>query len=255
MTSVTDIIAMTESDLQNRKNSITKLDLIKAVVYLRDQQHSAVNVDSSCEKFSTILDAKLTEKLAPVIDSLKAITEKQRSLEEKYDSLRTDLNNLKANSNYCNGMSDEDILQELEQRRSRECNVVISGLPEKLDGDVNERFCHDLQQFRKLSTAVGIDQLVVLETRRLGRSKGDGKRLLQVKLKSIHDRNIILKSSKALRSNPDYPSTYINRDLTIYQQKKRKELLSELRERRRNDEDVVIYRDRVTEKSSIQGFH
>ena len=151
----------------------------------------------------------------------------------------------------------ELIFDECEERRRRERNIVIFGLAEKPFGTLEERKKNDADQLTFLSEVLNLQQVDMHHFHRLGRGNSLNagvSRPLLVKLNSIADKVLFLKSSSTLKKFPQYRSVFIHPDLTRMQQNKRKQLRLELRGRRDRGEDVVISRNRVVNKKTSQGF-
>lgn len=146
------------------------------------------------------------------------------------------------------------MIEECDQRKKREANVVIFGLVEKPNGPLDVRNCHDAEQFKSLFEALDLPKLDVVAFRRIGSSRGNGERPLLVSLKNVDQKMQLIKASVTLRKLPMYRKVFVNFDLTPMQQEKRKRLMAELKSRRNRGEDVVIFKNEVVPRKSKQDF-
>ena len=144
-----------------------------------------------------------------------------------------------------------DITLEKDERKEREDNLVIAGIPE-CSGTEEEQKNHDRDHIDAiLKTAIGSigenedmkKNLKVTEVRRLGQ-KGIGTRprMVKVQVKNKDIRNHILKNSyKNLQSqNRDTPNKdkiYINKDYTYAERQKQKELRDQLKAKKEETQE------------------
>ena len=96
------------------------------------------------------------------------------------------------------------------------------------------------------------------EANRVGRVNADRIRLIRVKFKDMSTRDSILHKAKDLTNHVTLKSVFINPGCTPLQQKCWKALLDEVKKRRKEGKDVVIFRDRIvasrTFRNSDQNF-
>ena len=78
--------------------------------------------------------------------------------------------------------------------------------------------------------------------------------MLKVEFSTEEDKRKILQKAKSLRQKPEYRFVFINPDRTIFQQKEFILIHEELRRRRENGEDVVIFKNKVVTKNNLQNF-
>ena len=145
------------------------------------------------------------------------------------------------------------IASEVEDRVRRSTNFIISGVPEPTSTSPEEE---DDEKCADILMAIGLnDNNDVKEVCRIGKRKEDSDtRLLKVKCSDIDFRNCVLRKAKDLRKTSDFKSVYINSNLTRFQQMTRRELLEKLKKRITEGENVVIFRDRIVQRTNKQNF-
>jgi predicted RNase H-like nuclease (RuvC/YqgF family) len=186
------------------------------------------------------------DSLKTTITSLRLqvqdLESKNQSLKEKYETVDAKLTTLKT------GQFREvsDLSSELDDRMRRRLSLIISGLPESSSdsssqspAETDRRKCLDVLKL------VGTDHDALDEVIRLGQPRKDRPRLLKVKCKSEAIRDAVLRNTKKLRNIPELRRVFINPDRTPMQQNFWKDTLAELKNRRAQGENVVIFRDRV----------
>ena len=180
----------------------------------------------------------LSATMSMILTKVKDIEIKNNSLEERCTKLELDQANL---------------LMELEERDRRRQNVIISGLPEKLDGSVTERKEWDTQQVNELfQNLIDFNENVIKSTFRLGNASSARPRLLKVVCRDVDIKRELIIKAKTLRTLQDYDNVYLNTDLTPLQQRENKKLRDELKRRKALGEDVFIRRGKVTLRENFQ---
>ena len=120
---------------------------------------------------------------------------------------------------------------------------------------MEERRGYDEGAVKSILEEIDADDYRVYEKcYRIGQPKSNGIRLLRVIGFDEDDRNKILRKVKSLRDNESFRGFYVNPDLTPIQQREAKKMRDQLTERRKNGEEVVIYRGKITLKSEIKNF-
>ena len=148
------------------------------------------------------------------------------------------------------------IFEEIEDRDRRKANLIVSGIPEKKEGSIQERREWDDSKINDLFqhlTTWNDDMAVSIF--RIGKQRPDGNRILKIVCKDPVIKMTLLTKAKLLRTNPSFQNVYINPDQTPRQQELSKDLRMELRMRRDMGEDVVIRRGKVVRKSAFVNFH
>ena len=132
---------------------------------------------------------------------------------------------------------------------------MLFGVPEKLDGSVEDCMEHYLNFCEELVTKLWMDEEEDFnQPVRIGRSNNNSPHLLRLKCKSLEQRSRILRSSRALRRFPEFQNVFVNPDRTPMQQAAHKVLQNDLKMRKQNGEDVMIFRGEIVEKTTRQNF-
>ena len=224
---------MTGRDTRSSSQSSSMLSEIKLLIE-ENRNEVIQTLKGEINSLKTFI-ATLTKR----VDELEKANS---ALSEKYDDL-------------IENMSDK-ILDECDQRKRRERNVVISGLDETVHGTVSERIEQDKDRVAEVFKELALPDMDIESVQRLGKpASSNGKRLLLVKLQTFDQKMRVLQQATALRNSSRFRRVYINPDLTPLQQSKRRELMAEIRRRRDNNEDVIIFRNRVVLRNSISHFH
>lgn len=203
-----------------------------------------------------IMDNKLNSHFKLIEEMLSQTMESLKNVRSTCDSLQIQINELKEKSKSTKSISfdSDDIVNELEQRMNRRSNVVISGLAENQSGSVDERKQSDETKVKDIFRELGNHSAVVLSVARIGKPSSKRSRLVRVTLSDSEMKMSILKNSKSLRSSNSYRHIFVNNDLTFKQREEQKALRDELKTRRGNGEDVVIYKNKITRKDDIKNF-
>ena len=185
-----------------------------------------------------------------VRDEMKSIREDMLVLSSRVDQLENDnrillgaYQELKKQTLTCRPMNDdqmESIVHEIEQRYSRRENVIVRGLPELDTGSPSQRNAADLGKAHDIFSAMGIDKPVIRDATRLGKITRDRPRLLKIRCVDVDSQKEVLKRSRTLKNVDEYRNVYINKDLTVDEQKRQTLLRGELIRRRNEGENVGI---------------
>jgi hypothetical protein len=244
MTSTQDEGASKKTTRNTRSNSNGDLTVDFLRVLLREQKEEIIRSLSSKVDELNVKVTELVSKIRRLEDTVALVCDKQEAQQAEINNLR---GLVQSSTNV------ESLLDEMQQRSIRANNLIISGLPEKNSGSVEERNKHDLSEFERLSNFLKISGVKVTENFRIGGARQDGNRLLKVKLGDQTKTTQFLRKSRSLR-NTEFNKIFISPDRTPVQQSEYKELRRGLKERRDMGEDVVIYRGRIQEKSSLKNF-
>ena len=189
----------------------------------------------------------LEDRITNLESNIASINHKHLIHDEKLTELTRDLNNVKFNiaSETCD---------EIQQRLHRCKNVIISGLPGPLTGSVEERKSHDSNAVKNLLEAIEEDDSEILAMHRIGRPSNDGKTLLKVEFSSEEVKRKVLRKAKSLRQKEEFKFVYVNPDRTRLQQNEFKILRHQLKTRKESGEDVIIFKNKVVLRDSLQNF-
>jgi hypothetical protein len=185
--------------------------------------------------------------------SLAQLTSKQTQQDLKISDLSDRLDEMKYEIH-------QGIHDEIQDRIRRGKNVLISGISEHINGNVEERHKKDLKQVEAPFQTLHVDLKGAPRVSRIGKIKPNSHRLIRVTLSCEEEVSQLLRSAKSLRSHNEFKKVFLNPDRTPAQQLKFADLLRELRARRDLGEEVVIFRGKVIakeilERGNHQNFH
>ena len=132
--------------------------------------------------------------------------------------------------------------------RKRSTNIIIHGLREVPDGDNESRKRSEEDQLQDLLHIMNCDDLSIQGMVRFGvyQDSQDKPRPLKVGLASEQQREQAITNAKNLRGNMAFGQVFIQRDLTIKQREKRRQLVQQLKQRKANGEtDLIIIQDKI----------
>lgn len=171
-------------------------------------------------------------------DTMSSILARLIDLEQKMATakdIQIPVNNTKPEANDFDSEIKEAL--EIESRRS---NLIFKNVPED---DVTS----DADKVKDIISVLDVNNIDIESCVRLGQS-GENKRLLRVKVKSIHDRFNLLKNSRNLKDST-HKDIFIQRDLTKKQQQKDYILRNELKRRIKNGEqDLFLSKGKILSK-------
>lgn len=198
------------------------------------------------------LRSDVLSALKSEVDSLNATVSSLRStiveLRENNEVLQSKYNDLSAQLQGLEPPPISTLVDEVENRARRRPNFIISGVAEPSAGSEEERTQADSSKCSEILGILGIRSDEVCDVSRIGKPSGYRDRLLRVRCKQIDLRDKALRKAKELRKHEKFRGVFINPDRTPMQQHSHNELLSELRLRKRNNEDVIIYKDRIVSR-------
>ena len=119
---------------------------------------------------------------------------------------------------------------------------------------MSERQQHDTDVCQDILMGLNVADKHLSYIGRIGKLKPGGKRLLRVVCNSEEQKFEVLRKAKNLRHSQLYNSVYIQRDLTIYEREFQRKLKEEVKFRKNNGQDAVIYRNQVILRSEIRNF-
>ena len=183
------------------------------------------------------------------------------AIESSFNTLRSDCCRLsdevallKANVKENETSLVEACSRETQNRLERMNNIMIHGVTEKSDGSLQERIDWDRSQILKVMDELGAPGVEIGYCRRIGKARANGPRLLKVRVNDVAKKRDILQRARTLRNSVHFRNVFMHADLTPMQQEVDKKLRDELKSRRELGEDVVIYRNAVVLRTSIQNF-
>lgn len=148
----------------------------------------------------------------------------------------------------------KDIAVKLEnlERGNRKNNLVIYNLQESSKMGAGQRYEEDRKHIQKIFTQELLrDGFSIERITRLGKRTEEGRRPILVEMRTEKEKMDILVNAKRMRNSVEYPKLYINKDLTVNERIKEKQLREQLRDRRNNGEkDCIIRNGKIVSRSS-----
>lgn len=247
MSKVNDVLLMSESELLKRKTSITKDELIQALLSVKAQQNNDSNPMQNESKFIAIIEQQFEKCMQRLSSKIDLLLEANHNITERCNKLQNEIEILKTDKS-------ENVTEEVTQRIMRRRNVIIVGIPECELGSVDERRKADEKRVREVFEELNCDAASFDEVTRLGRIQTGKNRLLRIKFEREDQRQQVLRSSSRLRetSSSWMRRVFINPDRTKLEQEQGRALRDELRRRRENGEKVFIRSGRVISESDLE---
>ena len=133
-----------------RKNSLTKQDLLDALIQLKNRsENDKRDVSNASENFETKINALL-----------QTLTEMIQKLNDTIQGLRNDNERLNTEMMFLKASKDsqmEEIINEIQNRRFRETNLMFAGIPESQSSNIQERVSSDREEVWKVIKALGVE--------------------------------------------------------------------------------------------------
>jgi hypothetical protein len=130
------------------------------------------------------------------------------------------------------------VIDEMNERKSRENNLIIFGFDENQSEVRQERIDHDIQQVNELYKAciIQLDTTSIKKTGRLGKFNNEKRdRPLLVTLSSVESKLVLFKNFHRIRELTEYEKVNVSNDLTKAEREKEKELWQEAKKQQLND--------------------
>lgn len=228
----------------NLPEHVTKHDL-------RELRDDIIKIFKTEIKTITTKLQTLEEKIKSFETSIISIQEKQESHACQIKSLKEEVNKISSGS--ASGNANE-IFFEVEERLRRRKNIVVAGIGELESGSVSERQTHDETEVNNILNALNIDGNTATDVRRVGRQRIGRTRLTRVTLDDESSRMKILRNAKSLRSISPYKRIFLNPDRTPMEQLHHRTTFREFQERKKDGEDVIMYRGKVILRTNFKNF-
>ncbi|MEW8545300.1 MAG: hypothetical protein AB2693_17395, partial [Candidatus Thiodiazotropha sp.] len=118
--------------------------------------------------------------------------------------------------------------KELEERKRRELNITLFNLPEHSNSNGNDNKREDERDFTKISSELGLDNVNIVTSFRLGRKQVNKIRPLKVILAEKAHRKFLLDNAKFISSkvNISFRNVIISKDLTQQQRDDRRKMIA-----------------------------
>ena len=240
------ILTMSDEDPTSRKGSIKKDDLINAFIHLRKQSEPTTD---ECEPSGKLIEL-IDRKFDILIQKITELCSEQSNLRAKINEIEVKLSELEQNDSKFN----EEFLIEAEQRAARRNNLIISGVAESSVGTVEDRKAADESFLNTLIRDLGLASGIIQSFRRIGKITDSKPRLLLITCRTAEQKFAFLRVAKRLRNMESYRRIFVNPDETEKQREISKQLREELNQRKKNEEDVVIFRGKVVPRSTLRNF-
>ena len=179
----------------------------------------------SLENITTVLtDLRKSndDRLDELDNRIKIIEDgNQEDIKESVESMKDDV--LQSLKDDINNLVDTRV-KELDERKRRDCNVVIFNMPEPRKNSVEENKVADGENLKLLSQNLGLEGVQIITLFRLGRPISGKCRPIKVVLNNKAQRKYLLDNAKFIKTKaPDYlKQVIITRDLTPNQRQKRR---------------------------------
>ena len=190
---------------------------------------SALN---NLQKSNDVRIGKIEERVKQIEDSSKEeIKCSVASMKEEIiESLKGDLENLV-----------DARTKELDDRRRRDCNLVLFNLPEHRSQNTEENKKGDEEDVKLLCSSLGLENVEFVAQFRLGRRNPTSSRPLKVILQNRAHRKYLLDNAKYIKEKAPHSlkRVIINKDLTLAQRQERKNRLATRRARVLADSELA----------------
>ena len=199
----------------------------------------------------------MRKEIQKINDNVQQILMRMNGLEKAQEDLKLENRHLKKEIEDLKAAQENTLCQtadEMYQRSLRASNLVIFGVPESSDGTSEDRKEHDEQFCKEMLQELLRTKEDFASLHRIGKLKPDVPRPLCLKCESFEQKNRILRSSKGLRNIAQFKSVFINPDRTPMQLEKDKNLRAELKRQILAGKDVIIFREKIVERSSKINF-
>lgn len=125
-----------------------------------------------------------------------------------------------------------DQTKEMDERRKRENNLVIFNLPEAQHSTNLENKKDDEDRIKKISICLGLDNLEIYSSFRLGKKQPNVTRPLKVILVNKSQQKYLLANAKHIpaKTENEFKQVFLVRDMTVQQRKDRKKIQEERRQ-------------------------
>ena len=218
-----------------------------------------------------ITDLKIEERCKEIMEQYEGrISNLEKAMDEKCDETRVrELVNEEINKVKENIERDENdpeplpipqtqkkeetintVMDEINERKARENNLIIFGLEELKSETKQERLEHDDQQVKQLfaDCKITLHEDNIKKTRRLGKydSKSEtSSRPLMVNMQSVEAKLMLFKNIHQIKNVPKYKTVNVSNDLTKAERENEKKLWIEAKKLQEKEESgEYIYRVR-----------
>lgn len=145
----------------------------------------------------------------------------------------------------------DTVMTEISERKNRERNIVVYGIPDQNNPSGKERKKEDLSKIKNIFSActVELQEEDVLQISRLGKYKSPegneiSKRPILVVLGSEHIKRDLFRNISKLRNNDQFTGVNISNDMTLNERRTEKKLRDEAKEKEERSSGEFVFRVR-----------
>ncbi|MES9904149.1 MAG: hypothetical protein ABW168_15925 [Sedimenticola sp.] len=202
---------------------------------LRNMDKTLKSMDEKNENRLSQIESKLDKLDTKIVEKIK----------EQVDGLKVDVvGEIKSDME---AMIDARI-KEYEDQQHRIGNIIVYNLPEIKSQNSEIRKTKDEENFRTVANSIGITDLQIKASIRLGKMVEGNTRPMKVVLENKQQRQSLLNKSREISTKSQhFKDVVIARDLTPKQRDESKKLRAELQIRRNAGEIVTIRQGKVVE--------
>lgn len=204
------------------------------------QKSITLNIADICTQINDIksISKTITSEHDHIKGQLSLLESKIQSSQDKILALESNLN-LKINvpSTHTDALStNEQIIREIQERKKRECNIIIFGIPEQTSSNTHERILNDETEVINIISSITKDITNPKKIFRIGKYNPEKTRRIKVCFEKSDPAMILLRNKDKIPNNIKLFS-----DQTPSQQKFFQRVKSELTQRTNNGEkDLTI---------------
>ena len=181
-------------------------------------------------------------------DTIVAVEAKVTKLTETVEKQRADSHELRDCVQDAVRIKLQEDKEEMEDIMKRSKNIIIHGLKEVPDEHTESQQNAEEEQLQDMLHVIQCDDVSVHNITRLGKrdSVQGTPRTVRVVMASEQQRDTVLACAKNLKGSTIFQRVYVQRDLTVKQREKRRELVQQLKQRKADGEtDLIIVQEKI----------
>ena len=185
-----------------------------------------------------------------------------KNLEDKQSENRIIATNLKPSRHDHKENNPEPIIAddkfwEKEDKERRKLNIIITNVAESNAESAEERRDVDEAEICEMLNYIGVEDIQITHSCRLGRPSSTYPRLLRISVTDFRLKVLILRRAKRLKESDRWKGVYMMPDLTLKEREERKKLLGQLKIRKEaGEENLSIFKGKSIKKVPVQKpFH
>ena len=195
------------------------------------------------DKKLTLFNKNQEKRLSTLEDQMKGVEIKTRQI--VHESLKNTKQEVLENiEDKISSMVDAKV-KEIDDRRRREMNIVIFNLQEGASASGTENKEYDENNIKIIAADLGLENLEIETSYRLGKKSREKPRVLKIILSSKRDRKFLLDNAKHIKTKAQiqFRNVIIFKDLTLEQRKDRKqkrEIQKKQSEQKNTNEEPIL---------------